>query len=86
LIRRKILDNDFYGMTYSLKYNRRSFDLYFRRRMNQYIGDHYGHIIWARVWQSYSKNHQWYFNEGRKTISMSSENWITGFLTGLILW
>lgn len=27
LIRRKILDNDFYGMTYSLKYNMRSLDL-----------------------------------------------------------
>jgi iron complex outermembrane recepter protein len=66
LIRRKILDNDFYGMTFSLKYNSRSFDFTLGGAMNQYVGDHYGHIIWAGFASHIPKNHQWYFNEGRK--------------------
>jgi iron complex outermembrane recepter protein len=66
LIRRKVLDNDFYGMTYSLKYNRRSFDLTIGGAVNQYIGDHYGNIIWAQYGSHIPKNHEWYFNEGKK--------------------
>ncbi len=66
LIRRKILDNDFYGMTYSLKYNRRNFDLTWGGAFNNYIGDHYGHIIWAEYSGHIPKNYEWYFNQGRK--------------------
>ena len=66
IIRRKILDNDFYGMTYSLKYASRSYDLTLGGALNQYIGDHYGHLIWAEFANHIPKNYEWYFNQGKK--------------------
>ena len=66
LIRRKILDNDFYGFTYSLNYSRRKYDLTLGGAWNNYIGDHYGHIIWSGHSGHIPKNYQWYFNVGDK--------------------
>jgi iron complex outermembrane recepter protein len=66
VIRRKILDNDFYGMTYSLNYNRKKYDFILGGAWNNYIGDHYGHIIWSGVSGHIPKNYQWYFNAGDK--------------------
>jgi iron complex outermembrane recepter protein len=66
LIRRKILDNDFYGMTFSLKYTQRSFDFTLGGAMNRYVGDHYGHIIWAEYDAHIPENYEWYFNRGNK--------------------
>ncbi len=66
LIRRKILDNHFYGMTWSLRYNRRSYDATLGGALNQYIGDHLGHIIWAEYANHIPKNYEWYFNKGTK--------------------
>lgn len=66
MIRRKILDNDFYGLTYSLKYSGRSYDFTLGGALNQYLGDHYGHIIWAEYANHIPKNYEWYFNDGRK--------------------
>ena len=50
IIRRRWLDNDFYGTVFSLDYN--SFGKLtanFGGGWNQYQGEHYGEIIWARV-------------------------------------
>ncbi|QMW02347.1 TonB-dependent receptor [Spirosoma foliorum] len=50
IIRRKWLDNDFYGTVFSLDYN--SFGKLtanFGGGWNQYQGAHFGEIIWARV-------------------------------------
>ena len=67
LIRQKWLDNDFYGMTYSLKYdNLESLKVIFGGAINQYEGDHYGKVIWARYASNTEKNHQYYFNNGQK--------------------
>ncbi len=66
LIRRKILDNDFYGLTYSLNYSTRNYDLTLGGALNQYIGDHYGHLIWAEFSNHIPKNYEWYFNQGKK--------------------
>jgi iron complex outermembrane recepter protein len=66
LIRRKILDNDFYGFTYSLNYSRRKYDFTLGGAWNNYIGDHYGHIIWSGHSGHIPKNYQWYFNVGDK--------------------
>lgn len=66
LIRRKILDNDFYGMTYSLRYSGRIYDFTLGGALNQYVGDHYGHIIWAEYASHVPKDYQWYFNQGKK--------------------
>lgn len=46
LIRRRWLDNDFYGMTYSLNYNpSASFNFTFGGAYNEYDGDHFGEVI-----------------------------------------
>ncbi len=50
IIRRRWLDNDFYGTVFSIDYN--SFGKLtanFGGGWNQYKGEHYGEIIWARI-------------------------------------
>ncbi len=48
LIRRRWLDNDFYGTVFSLNRQGERLDLIFGGGYNQYRGDHFGEIIWAR--------------------------------------
>ncbi|MEQ9280111.1 MAG: TonB-dependent receptor [Balneola sp.] len=49
LIRRRWLDNDFYGMVFSTKYTHSaSWNLTFGGGLNKYDGDHFGEVIWAR--------------------------------------
>lgn len=48
LIRRRWLDNDFYGTTFSANYRDSKVDLILGGGWNNYTGDHYGEIIWAR--------------------------------------
>ncbi len=49
LIRRKWLDNDFYGITYSLNYEmNQNLQWNIGGAWNQYDGDHYSEIIWAQ--------------------------------------
>ena len=50
LVRRKWLDNYFYGATYALNYNARDSRLTatLGGAWNRYDGDHYGEVIWAR--------------------------------------
>jgi iron complex outermembrane receptor protein len=68
IIRRKWLDNHFYGAIASLKYNnRKNLDIVLSSGWNQYRGDHYGNIIWSQFASNGAINHQWYFNRGVKT-------------------
>ncbi len=67
LVRRKILDNDFYGGIYSLNYKKGGADVWFGGGIHQYDGLHYGRIIWAANMGTYPKNHEWYHNTGKKT-------------------
>ena len=48
LIRRKWLDNHFYGVVYNLNYTKGNLELMYGGGFNQYIGKHYGDVIWAR--------------------------------------
>lgn len=48
LIRRRWLDNHFYGVTYALNYDSEDLDLTFGGAWNKYDGDHFGEIIWAQ--------------------------------------
>ncbi len=48
LIRRRWLDNDFYGVVYDLNYSTDKIDATFGGGVNKYIGDHFGEVIWAR--------------------------------------
>ena len=67
IIRQKWLDNHFYGMTFSLHYNINKINIIFGGAANQYIGDHYGDIIWAKYHGDWSKDEkEWYRNRGVK--------------------
>ena len=49
LIRRRWLDNDFYGAVFSLNYsNLKNLKLVWGGAINEYKGKHFGEIIWAR--------------------------------------
>ncbi|MCF0071471.1 TonB-dependent receptor [Dyadobacter sp. CY261] len=67
LIRRRWLDNYFYGTTFSFDYNSfKKLTASFGGGWNQYDGDHYGQIIWARNAGSIENEHQYYFSTGKK--------------------
>lgn len=66
LIDRKWLDNHFYGLTFSLNYQKRKNDFTLGGGWNTYDGDHYGNVIWARFLGDADYNHQWYRNNGLK--------------------
>ena len=67
LIQQKWLDNDFYGITYSLNYDKNKVRASLGGAWNQYDGDHFGKVIWAKYASNSEINHQWYFNNGLKT-------------------
>lgn len=67
LIQRKWLDNDFYGFTYSLKYEKDKLNIIFGGAWNKYIGDHFGEVIWSEYAVDINKNYRWYENTGTKT-------------------
>lgn len=48
LVRRRWLDNDFYGTVFSATHQGERLKLIFGGGYNRYVGDHFGEIIWAR--------------------------------------
>jgi iron complex outermembrane receptor protein len=66
LIRQKWLSNDFYGLVYSLRYQKNRLEAILGGGMNLYLGDHFGRIIWMRDAGNTEKDYQWYFNKARK--------------------
>jgi iron complex outermembrane recepter protein len=83
LVRRKILDNDFYGGIFSLNYKKGKTDLWWGGGVHQYDGLHYGNIIWAAQAGGYPKDYEWYHNKGVKT-DMNSYLKVNYQLTRLI--
>ena len=65
-IRRRWLDNDFYGTTYSLNYSDDRLNLSFGGSYNEYEGEHYGEIIWAKISGSSNIRHRYYDGIGKK--------------------
>jgi len=66
LINRKWLDNHFYGLTYSLNYQKKKSDFTFGGGWNTYDGDHFGNVIWAQFMGEADYDHEWYRNNGLK--------------------
>ena len=66
LIRRKWMSNDFYGLVFSLKYSKERLEATIGGGANQYLGDHFGKIIWMQYAGNTEKDYQWYFNDSRK--------------------
>jgi len=67
LIRQKWLDNDFYGMTFSLNYKQEKLDFIFGGGYNKYEGDHFGKVIWARLASTSELGDHYYDDYGMKT-------------------
>lgn len=67
LIRQKWLNNDFYGVTYSANYKTDKIDFIFGGAYNQYEGDHYGKVIWARYASTSELGDHYYDDYGDKT-------------------
>jgi iron complex outermembrane receptor protein len=67
LIRRKGLDNDFYGLNLSALYDARRLHLTFGAAASRYDGDHYGKVLWTRYnTGDLDYNRNWYTNTGVK--------------------
>ena len=68
LIRRRWLDNHFYGFNSSLQIGR-PLDRYLvlGGGWNKYLGDHFGEVIWTEADQTLLTPHNYYFNEAEKT-------------------
>jgi iron complex outermembrane receptor protein len=62
----KWLKNDFYGFTYSLEYSKNSIKTVLGGGWNQYSGDHFGDIIWAKIVTFDSDKYRWYSGTGEK--------------------
>lgn len=65
LIRRRWLDNDFYGITWSVNYDENNWNVVFGGAWNRYDGDHFGEILWAQS-GNVEYEHRYYFNNGDK--------------------
>ena len=66
LIRQKWLDNDFYGAIFSLNLRKQALDFTIGGGANQYLGDHFGEVIWARFAGISEVGHRWYGNDAIK--------------------
>ena len=67
LIRRRWLDNDFYVFNASLNYSYENLNLILSGSYSNYIGDHFGEVIWARNFDdNYSIRDRYYEGNGKK--------------------
>ena len=65
LIRRRWLDNDFYGFTYALNYNKDNLLMTIGGGYNTYKGKHFGEIIWSEFASTSNIRERYY--EGSST-------------------
>ncbi|MEM6772928.1 MAG: TonB-dependent receptor, partial [Bacteroidota bacterium] len=67
LIRRRWLDNHFYGTVYSLRYRPTTkLDITFGGSANEYLGGHFGEVIWARNAGDSEIRDRYYDNDATK--------------------
>lgn len=68
LVRRRWLDNDFYGLTYSLQYAPSTkLNMTLGGAYNEYDGDHFGEVIWAQFASNSNIRQRYYDGTGFKT-------------------
>ena len=66
LIRRRWLDNHFYGVTFSTNYSADNLDFTFGGAWNTYDGDHFGELIWMQYASTSNIRDRYYDNVGLK--------------------
>lgn len=59
LVRKRWLDNDFFGATFSLNYKTSKTNILLGGAANRYLGDHFGEVVWT---QYYMPNANRYYN------------------------
>lgn len=68
LVRRRWLDNDFYGTVFSLNYNsKKKLSGLIGGAWNQYNGQHFGEVIWAQHTSIAGPHHIYYNDTANKT-------------------
>lgn len=67
LIRRRWLDNDFYGTVFSAQYTKNRLSLIMGGGYNRYEGDHFGEVIWARFASNGNYKDRYYDDSSSKT-------------------
>lgn len=80
LIRRRWLDNHFYGSIFNLRYDNHRYSIDFGGGWNQYQGDHFGEVIWAQYAPDGMIYDKYYDNSATKTdgnLYIKSSVWIT---------
>lgn len=83
LIRRRWLDNDFYGTVFSTNYKDEKLQFIFGGGYNIYKGDHFGEVIWARFASNSEYRDRYYddtstksdFNLYSKAIYKLTDKW-----------
>ena len=67
LVRRKWLDNDFYGAVYSANYRAERLQMSFGSAVNKYTGDHFGRVMWVKNSEALPEpDFEYYRNTGNK--------------------
>jgi len=66
LIRRRWLDNHFYGGVFSLSYKTKAINLILGGGTNRYTGDHFGEVIWAEYASESEIRDKYYDNNANK--------------------
>ena len=64
LVRKRWLDNDFFGTTFSINYKNQMTNVLFGGAVNRYLGAHYGEVIWTQYYVPNSN--RYYDNFGNK--------------------
>lgn len=67
LIRRRWLDNDFYGVTYDLNYENSNIQATLGGAYNEYDGLHFGEVIWAQYASNGSIRERYYESRSDKS-------------------
>lgn len=60
LVRKRWLDNDFFGTTFSLNYKTAKTDVLIGGAANRYLGDHFGEVVWTQYYMPASNR---YYND-----------------------
>jgi len=66
IIRQKWLDNDFYGIVYSLSHSINKSKIIIGGAFNQYLGRHFNKVIWARYASNSEINHKYFDDKATK--------------------
>lgn len=66
LIRRRWLDNDLLGLTYSLQYKQNTLDVILGGGASWYTNEHFGEVIWARNAGNSEIRHRYYADTATK--------------------